>query len=80
MYDTKNYNESYDEIFDFFHNQINSQIHNYNMDNYIFIIPPPIILLILSSVKQYGSSFDTYSTSAYNYLSTYDGNNNLDTV
>ena len=73
MYDSKNYNESYDTIFDFFHNQINTQINYYNMDNYTFVIPQPIIYMFLSGLKSYGTNYSSYSKSDLNILMTNGG-------
>jgi len=70
MYDSKNYNESYDTIFDFFHNQINTQINYYNMDNYSFVIPQPIMYMFLSGLKSYGTNYSTYSKEDLDNLTT----------
>jgi hypothetical protein len=78
MYDSKNYKSSYDDIFNFFHEQINTQINQYNMNNYIFIIPQPIIYMFLSAIKSYGSNFSSYSKEDFNNLITYNGENNFD--
>ena len=78
MFDSKNYNSSYDELFNFYHIQMNNQIHQYNMNNYTFIIPQPIIYLFLSAIKSYGSDFSSYSSEDLNNLMTYNGENNFD--
>jgi hypothetical protein len=78
MYDSKNYNESYDTIFNFCHEQINTQIEQYNMDNYTFIIPQPIIYMFLSAIKLYGPDFSSYSKEDLHSLITYYGENNYD--
>ena len=70
MYDSKNYDESYDTIFSYFHTQINTQIHEYNMDNYTFIIPEPIIYMFLSATKSYGTNYSSYSEEDLNNLMT----------
>lgn len=55
--DTNNYNSDNENIFNYLNDALNAKITQNNMDKFIYIIPTPVLLLIIDAVKLYGEEY-----------------------